>query len=139
MKRFEVVDENTNRDSIGDAIDKILDEKSLPHELKKVSENLNFEKKLEQKPIPRGIGKVNVFGTTWDINAILKGNYWNRNIYTTDKLCKLFLKADLNQKKKYLAKKNPQRINIFFLLILMVGGIVALLVIAVLLPKLGVI
>ena len=110
----------------------------LPPELKMVGENMAFEKEVEEHPIPPGIGGVRVFGCeTWDINSILKGNYWRRSIYTTDKLCKLFLKADLNQKKKYLRKKNPQGFNFFWLMIIMFAVIVVIMVVIFLLPKLG--
>ena len=129
MNRFEKIE---------DQIDAVLRDKELPKQLKMVSENIEFDKTVEENPIPRGVGPVNVFGTSWDINAILKGNYWNKTIYSTDKICRLFLKADLNQKKKYLRKKNPQSFNMMFLLLLMIGGIAALLVIVFLLPKLGV-
>lgn len=113
-------------------------QEELPPELKAVTENMDFEKEVENEPIPPGVGEVKVFGCeTWDINAILKGNYWRRTIYTTDKLCKLFLKADLEQKKKYLRKKNPIEFNMMWLLILAVGGVVAILVILFLLPRLG--
>ena len=129
MNRFEVEDE----------VDRLLKDKNMPDALKVVSENILFDKLVEQKPVPQGVGVVDVFGTSWDINSILKGNYWNKTIYSTDKICKLFLKADLNQKKKYLRKKNPGGFNMYFLLLLMVGGIAALLVIVFLLPKLGVV
>ena len=122
------------------AIDKFFKEHDrLPPELKLVGENMAFEKQVEEHPVPPGIGKVNVFGCeTWDINSILKGNYWRRSIYTTDKLCKLFLKADLNQKKKYLRKKNPSGMNFFWIMIIMFGVVVAIMVMIFLLPKLGV-
>lgn len=131
MSRFEDVEDN---------VDRIIKERGLPPELKMVDDNMKFEKKVEQNPIPPGINTVNVFGCeTWDINSILKGNYWRRSIYTTDKLCKLFLKADLNQKKKYLRKRNPMGFNMMWLVLIVIGGIVALLVILFLLPQLGVI
>lgn len=99
----------------------------LPPELRMVGENMKFEKDVEEKPIPPKVGEVKVFGyETWDINSILKGNYWRRSIYTTDKLCKLFLKADLNQKKKYLAKKNPQGFNLFWIVIIMFGVVIGI-------------
>lgn len=109
----------------------------LPPELKNVSENIKFEKDIVENPIPPKMGEVSVFGCeTWDINSILKGNYWRRSIYTTDKLCKLFLKADLNQKKKYLAKKNPLGFDFTFALILVIGVVVVIMAIIFLLPKL---
>jgi len=125
------------KDSVESKIDHIFNVAELPPELKVVDENIRFEKQLAEKPIPAGIGKVDVFGTTWDTNSILKGNYWRRSIYTTDKLCKLFLKADLNQKKKYLSKRNPMSFDLKWLLIIAVVGVVALLVIMFLLPQLG--
>lgn len=119
-------------------VDEILD-KDLPPELKIVDDNLNFEKQVEEHPIPPGIGSVSVFGyETWDINSILKGNYWRRSIYTTDKLCKLFLKASLERQKKYLKKRNAMDFNWIWLLLLMaigIGGVVF--VIIILLPSLG--
>ena len=109
----------------------------LPPELEVVGENIQFEKDVVEKPIPPKVGEVSVFGyETWDINSILKGNYWRRSIYTTDKLCKLFLKADLNQKKKYLAKKNPIGFNLTFVLILIIGVVIVLMAVVFLLPKL---
>lgn len=102
----------------------------LPPELRMVGENMVFEKEAEEHPIPPRVGEVKVFGyETWDINSILKGNYWRRSIYTTDKLCKLFLKADLNQKKKYLRKKNPQEFNLLFLLIILFGVVIGIIAI----------
>ena len=125
--------------NMDEELDKIFKERGLPPELKVVGDNMAFEKKVEENPVPPGIGEVKVFGyETWDINAILKGNYWRRSIYTTDKICKLFLKADLNQKKKYLSKRNPMGFNMKWLLIIAIVGIVFMLVIVFLLPSLGV-
>jgi len=130
MSKFEPVDKKL------DDMYKFLD-KELSPELKLVGENMEFEKNVEENPIPPGVGCVNVFNyETWDINAILKGNYWRRTIYTTDKLCKLFLKADLNQKKKYLARKNPMSFDMLWILILLFGGVAAFIVILFLLPNL---
>lgn len=126
-------------DKLENQVDKLLEEKSLPPELKIVGENMAFEKEVEENPLPPNVGEVKVFGyETWSPNSILKGNYWRRSIYTTDKLCKLFLKADLGQKKKYLRKRNPVGFNMTWLLIIAIIGIASLLVIIFLLPKLGV-
>jgi len=131
-------EEDTPFKKIKQQIDEAIpDEKTIP-ELKMVKDNMDFEKDIEENPIPPGVGNTKVFGyETWDINSILKGNYWRRSIYTTDKLCKLFLKADLNQKKKYLRKRNPMGFNMLWLILLIVIGIVALLVIMFLLPAAG--
>jgi len=125
--------------NIDEELDRLFKERGLPPELKIVDDNMSFEKKLETEPLPDNIGNVNVFGyETWDLNSILKGNYWRRSIYTTDKLCKLFLKADLNQKKKYLSKRNPLSFNMKWLLIVAIAGIAFILVVIFLLPRLGV-
>ena len=131
-------DDDTRFKNMTQEIDKLFpEEKSVP-ELKMVKENMDFEKEIEETPISKGIGTTRVFGyETWDANSILKGNYWRRSIYTTDKLCKLFLKADLNQKKKYLRKRNPMGFNMWWLIIIIILGIAALLAIIFLLPALG--
>ena len=125
--------------SMDEEIDKLLKKQDLPQELKIVGENLEFEKKLETSPVPSGIKRVKVFGyETWDLNSILKGNYWNRGIYTTDNLLKLVVKADLNQKTKYLKKRNHLSFNMKWLLIVAIAGIAFILVVIFLLPRLGV-
>jgi len=119
-------------------IHKQIDGEELPPELKIVDDNLEFEKKLEEHPIPPGIGEVDVFGETWDINAILKGNYWRRSIYTTDKMCKLFLKASIETQKKYFKKKNAMEFNFLWLLMLIGIGIGGLIIIILfVLPSIG--
>lgn len=130
--------ESKKKDDVGAKIDELFSKDKIPPELRVVDENIRFEKDVLEQPVPEGVGGVDVFGTTWDINGILKGNYWRRSIYTTDKLCKLFLKADLNQKKKYLARKNPQGFNFFWIMIIMFGVVIAILVLFFLLPQMGV-
>jgi len=114
------------------------DEKSVP-ELKHVKDNMDFEKDVLEKPIPPGIGETKVLGyETWDINSILKGNYWRRSIYTNDKICKLFLKADWSQKKKYLRKRNPMQMKfLWFLALIALGVVVLIIIIVFVLPLLG--
>lgn len=118
-------------------IAKLLDEELTP-EMKQADDNIAFEHKVLEDPIPQGVGKVNAFGETWDINAILKGNYWGRTIYTTDEICKMFLKWTIEKQKKYLRKKNPLDFDWTWILLLIFGGVGALLFIIFLLPQLGV-
>jgi len=121
-----------------DEIAQILDEDPTP-EIKEADDNLDFEKEIVEDPIPSGIGEVNVFNCeTWDVNMMLKGNYWGRTIYTTDKICKLFLKWNLERQLKYLKKKNPMSFEWKWLLLLIAGGVGALILIILLLPQLGV-
>lgn len=113
---------------------------SEPVELKKVKDNLDFIKTIKNNPVNPGIGAVKAFGVeVVDVNAILKDKIWDRSIFTVDKLCKMFLKATLEQKKKYLAKKRALEFNYVWLILLIIGVPVALLILIFLLPRLGVI
>lgn len=125
------------RKSTHDEIVRMLDDDSTP-EMRLVEDNIEFENNINEHPIPPGVGTVSVFNAeTWDINAILKGNYWGRSIYTTDKICKLFLKWNLERQKKYLRKKNAMDFDWTFIIVLMIIGVAALLAIIFLLPRLG--
>ena len=129
--------QTTSHEEISRRLDAINDTKMTP-EMKLIDDNLEFENKALENPLPSGVGTVNVFNCeTWDINAILKGNYWGRSIYTTDKICKLFLKWNLERQKKYLRKRNPMDFDWTWILLLVIIGVVALLAIIFLLPQLG--
>ena len=127
-----------NKQKTHGEIIKELDKEEYSQEVKMVHDNLLFEQEIMEKPLPPGTGSVDVFGfETWDINMILKGNYWGRSIYTTDKICKLFLKWNLERQKKYLRKKNMMDFDWTFILVLMIIGVVALIAIIFLLPQFG--
>jgi len=124
------------RVSYEDIINK-LDSEEITPEMQMVDDNMDFEKQVLENPIPPGIGQVDVFGETWDINMILKGNYWGRTIYTTDKICKLFLKWNIERQKKYLAKKNPLGFDYTWLILLVIGAVAFVLILIFLLPQIG--
>lgn len=126
-----------NKPRSHDDIARFLDGDMTP-EMKIADDNFTFEKKIIEQPLPAGTGKVDVFGyETWDINSILKGNYWGRSIYTTDKICKLFLKWNLERQKKYLRKKNAMEFDYTWLLIIMIVGVVAFIALIFLAPQFG--
>lgn len=121
---------------INEKVDGVLSR--TPPELEKVNENLDFIKQIEKEPLDSDTYTYESFGyETVDISAILKKNIWNRSIFTVDKLCKLFLKMDLEQKKKYLRKKRGLDFNWTWMILLVMGVAIALLVIFFLLPRLG--
>ena len=125
-----------NDDEIHDKIDGLLSR--TPPELQQVNENLDFVKQVKDDPLKKEEAEVDVFGfETVDISSILKMNIWNRSIFTVDKLSKLFLKMTFEQQKKYLAKKRPLDFNWTWIIILMMGIVVAVLVMVFLLPRLG--
>jgi hypothetical protein len=123
------------QDDVHKEIDDLLNQS--PIELKKVTDNLAFINKITDKPLEPGKFLVTVFGCEIvDISAILKKNIYNRSIFTVDKLCKLFLKMDLEQKKKYLRKKRPMDFNYMWLIILLIGIPIVIIVLVLLVPKL---
>jgi hypothetical protein len=123
------------QDDVHNAIDDLINQS--PIELKKVTDNLAFINKITDKPLEPGKFLVPVFGCEIvDIAAILKKNIYNRSIFTVDKLCKLFLKMDLEQKKKYLRKKRPMDFNYMWLIILLIGIPIVIVVLVLLVPKL---
>ena len=127
-------EENPFEDDIDTQVDTVLSR--TPLELQKVNENLDFIDEISDEPLKSGEYTVPVFGfETVDISAILKKNIWNRSIFTVDKLCKMFLKMDLEQKKKYLKKKRPLEFNYIWLILLVIGIPIVILIILFILPR----
>jgi len=121
--------------SIHEQIDSVLSRS--PIELQQVKDNLEFIKQIKEDPVDPDESTVEVFGfETVDVSAILKNNIWNRSIFTVDKLCKLFLKMDIEQKKKYLKKRRGMDFNYAWLLLLLIGIPIILIIIVFLLPVL---
>lgn len=109
-------------EEVDDAIDQLL--KENPVELKKIKDNKEFLKKVEDHPLPLEVASIPVFGTSVDLNAILKDNIWDRTAYFVDMACDGFAHMTVEQLKKYLAKKRKLPSNLLFLLIiLMFAGI----------------
>lgn len=120
------------------SVDEILSDR--PDALKLRRDNRNFINKLETHKIKTTHETVKVFGVKdVNVNAILKDNIWNRSIFTTDKLCRMFLGCTLEQLKKYEKKKRQVPLNLLYLLIIMMGIGIAVIVMLFLLPQLGVI
>lgn len=123
---------------LDDRVDEIL--KGNPDALKLRRDNRDFISKIEENQIKPEKETIKVFGVkSVNVNAILKDNIWNRSIFTTDKLCRLFLGCTLEQLKKYSKKKRQVPVNMLFLLIILFGVVIAVIVVVFLLPQLGVI
>jgi hypothetical protein len=106
--------------------------------LKQASNIRKFKNKMKTKKIDSGYENVSVFGVkNVNINAILKDNLLDRSIFTTDKLCRMFLSCTLDQLKKYEKKKRAVPMNMLWILMLMFGVIIVVLVVIFLLPQLG--
>ena len=118
-------------------IDKVLE--GRPDALKLRRDNREFINEIEEKQVKKDVATVKVFGVkSVNVNAILKDNIWNRSIFTTDKLCRLFLGCTLEQLKKYERKKRTMGINLMWVLIIVFGIVIAIMVMFFLLPMLGV-
>ena len=123
--------------NIDEKVDTILDGK--PEAQRLVRANREFIKSIKDKKISKEQENVQVFGVkSVNVNAILKDNIWNRSIFTTDKLCRLFLGMTLEQLKKYEKKKRTVPLNMLWIVLIMIVGIAVVLVILFLLPQLGV-
>ena len=100
-----------------------------PHELEKINENKAFVKAIKTIPIPDKNATISVFGTSVNVNAILKKNIWDRSIYTVDTLCDMFLGMNIERQKKYLKKKRKTSMNVLWLILLFMGIGIALIII----------
>jgi len=115
-------------------IDEILQDK--PEALKRVKDNRRFKKRIRVRRVAPSHENVKVFGVkNVNVNAILKDNIWDRSIFTTDKLCRMFLSATLEQLKKYEKKKRAIPLNMLWILLIIFGVIVVILVVLFLLPR----
>jgi hypothetical protein len=110
--------------------------KNKPETLKRVRDNLIFKKYIQENRVDPKSENVKVFGVkNVNINAILKDNLWDRSIFTTDKLCRMFLSCTLEQLKKYERKKRAVPMNMLWIVAIIIGVILVVIVILFLLPK----
>lgn len=115
-------------------VDEILKDK--PEALKRVKNNRRFKKHIRVRRVAPSHENIQVFGVkNVNVNAILKDNLWDRSIFTTDKLCRMFLSATLEQLKKYEKKKRTVPLNMMWIFMILIGVVVAILVVLFLLPK----
>ena len=124
---MEFKESKTKIDAVDKAIDNLL--KENPVELEKIKDNKKFFDEVKDKPIPVEVASIPVFGTSVDLNAILKNNLWDRTAYFIDMQCDGFAHMTYEQLKKYLPKKRKMPSNIIWLLIilLLVGvGVIVL-------------
>jgi len=126
-------------------IDKLIKNKSVQggkqyqhDQMQQVYHNLTFRNKVKEKPIMTDKYNKKIFGVeTINLQPYLNMRMWPRSIYVTDKLIRLTAAARLEFLTRYLKKKRVMPFNMLFLLILVVGIVLALLIIVVLLPKFG--
>ena len=99
-------------------------------ELQKVHDNLSYIQEIKNNPIKPGEYSHNVFGfETVDMSVIESNNIWDRSIFTTDKLCRMFLSWTVDQLLKYERKKRRMDSKMLWLLILLGGGGLAVFII----------
>lgn len=110
-------------------IDKKLGDGSAKSvELQKVQENLGHIQEMKEDPVKPGEYTQRVFGVeTVDMSVIEMNNIWDRSIFTTDKLSRMFLGWTIDQLTKYEKKKRHMDSKLLFLLILVgFGGAIAI-------------
>lgn len=108
-----------NSEEVDTAIDNLFNEH--PVELKKIQDNKKFLKEIEVTPFSVDVASIPVFGTSVDLNAILKNNIWDRTAYFVDMQCDDFAHITMEQLKKYLAKKRKLPTNLLFILFILMG------------------
>jgi len=127
--------QDKDKDIIDERLDKLFENR--PVMIEKIRSNREFIENVKKDQVVKT--EVKVFGVeNVNVNAILKDNIWNRSIFTTDKLCRMFLGATLEQLKKYESKKRHAPFEHWFLILMIIfigGGV--LLVIVFLLPMLS--
>jgi len=103
-------------------------------QVKKIYDNLKFQKDVEENPIM--VDKTyRCFGKNISLSKYLKMRIFPRSIYDTDKLMRLAVTAKYELLKKYISKKRVVPMNMIFILLILVGVIIAVLVVAFLLPN----
>lgn len=106
-------------------IDSILNES--PSETKKVVENLEFLEKIQKHNIPKGAKTVEAFGVeTFDLHDIFKDMLWDRSIFTTDAIVNMCVETSIERMKKYLPKKTKMGFQYWWLVILLIIGVVGI-------------
>lgn len=132
-----------------DKIDKLIAEKTetktkrtamdMSPELTMVKDNLEFIQKMAQKPIKKGVHRVKVFGCKMvdPLSVVCGDNIWNRSIFTVDSLCDGYDSATLQQRLKYQKKPRRMNSNLGFIIVLVIGAIIAIFVLFMLLGVFG--
>ena len=122
-------------------VDKSIDDllSGRPEDLRRVKSNQLFKRRIQSSRVAPSAENIKVFGVkNVNLNAILKDNLWDRSIFTTDKLCRMFLSCTLEQLKKYERKKRAVPMNMLWIILIIFGVVAVILVVLFLLPKLGV-
>ncbi|MBD3263643.1 MAG: hypothetical protein GF375_00895 [Candidatus Omnitrophica bacterium] len=104
-------------------------------QIAEVIDNLEFRKKVREKPINKN-HSVKAYGFKMvDLNNYLVCRLWPRGIYTTDKLVRLGFAARLEMLRRYLKKKRTVPFDILWIIIIMAVIAAVIIVILFLLPK----
>ena len=122
-------------------VDELLMKKTgISSNLEQIRENIVFVDKVQNNPVNTESFNDMVFGVEiMNINPYIEQQALPSSIYFIDKLIRLNTKASLEWMKRYLAKKRHVPIQLIWILIIVFGVIVAIVVVMLLLPKLGVI
>jgi len=125
-----------NVENLDKKIDDILNRN--PSEVKKVAENLTFLDNVQKNNIPKGKKTVTAFGVeTFDLHDIFKDMIWDRSIFTTDSIVNMCVETSIERMKKYLPKKTRMTFQYWWIILLIMMGVVGVfLFIVFLLPSL---
>lgn len=106
--------------------------------LKKIFDNLQFVDKVKKEPV---LAKKSYKGYThqvMDLSHFLNLRLYPRSIYTTDKLLRLVATSKYEQLKRYIEKKRKVSMNFLYIILIIMGVVVAIVVILMLVaPRLS--
>jgi len=104
--------------------------------LKKIYDNIRFTETVKTNPLMlkkeyKGYDGYKVI----NLNSFLNLRLYPRSIYTTDKLLRLVASSRYEQLKKHIQKKRAVPMNMLWIILIIMGVIIAILAILFLLPK----
>ena len=128
-----------------DKIDNLLRQKEQKREqelnvpksesLRKIYDNIRFTSEVKKTPL---MLKKEYHGYDYkviNLNSFLNLRLYPRSIYTTDKLLRLIASSRYEQLKKHIQKKRAVPMNMLWIVLIIIGVIMAIVVILFLLPK----
>jgi hypothetical protein len=103
--------------------------------LQKIYDNIKFSNEVKQNPLLLKKEYKGFDCKVINLSSFLNLRLYPRSIYTTDKLLRLVASSRYEQLKKHIAKKRAVPMNMLWIVMIIIGVIMAIVVILFLLPK----
>jgi hypothetical protein len=103
--------------------------------LRKIYDNISFAQKVKDNPLMLKKEYRGYDFKVINLNSFLNLRLYPRSIYTTDKLLRIVAVSRYEQLKKHIQKKRAVPMNMLWIVLIIIGVIMAIVVILFLLPK----